>query len=305
MNGVAEAIDRNLDLDVAVLFEELLQVERVVAEARLCLRATDLESGLELTRVPNEAHALPAPAGRRLEQTRLPDPLGLIDGMVFVAQHRGAGDRRQAICAEKTASGLFRGEALQHLGRRTDEGQIVGTHDVGETLVLGQEAVSGMDGIAAGDDRGREDGRSRKVAVFGVCRADADGLVGELRGQTFAVGLAVGDDGAYSEASAGTQNSQRNFAAVGDQDLAEHQPFPAAPAGSRSGRPASPPAERSGSSMRTSSCPYSTASPDSARLEPMTPSTGETTSWLTPRTFTWPIRSPDRTRIPTARSLRG
>src|ERR1035437_7419885 len=99
MNGAAEAIDRNLDLDVAVLFEELLQVERVVSEACLCLRATDLEGRLELTRVPNEAHALPATAGGRLEQDRVSDPLGLLQGMVFVAQHRGAGDRGQAICA--------------------------------------------------------------------------------------------------------------------------------------------------------------------------------------------------------------
>jgi hypothetical protein len=48
VDGVAEAVHRDLDLDVAVVVEELLEIERVVAEAGLGLGAADLEGGLEL-----------------------------------------------------------------------------------------------------------------------------------------------------------------------------------------------------------------------------------------------------------------
>ena len=43
VDAVAVAVDRDLDLDVAVLVEPLLEVERVVAERGLRLRAADLE----------------------------------------------------------------------------------------------------------------------------------------------------------------------------------------------------------------------------------------------------------------------
>ena len=49
--------------------------------------------------------------------------------------------------------------------------------------------------------------------------------------------------------------------------------------------------------MTSSSWPYSTASPDSARLAPTMPSAGATTSWATPSMSTAPSRSPARTRV--------
>src|SRR5664280_638025 len=304
VDGVPETVYRHLDLDVAVVLEELLQVERVVAKAGHGLGAADLECGFQLARRAHEAHALAAAAGRRLDQDRIANPRRLFERVGLVAQHARAGDRGQAVGGEDATRGLLRCEALKHFGRGTDECQAVGPDDLGEALVLRKETVAGVDGVTAGDDRGGDDCGRGEIASLGVGRPDADGLVGQLSGQAFAIGLAVGDDGADAESPAGAQDPQRYLAAVGNQDLAEHQAFPAtATASGPAG--ATPAGTCSGSSMRTSSCPYSTASPASARLEPMIPSTGDTTSCWTPRTSTVPILSPARTRIPTARSRRG
>ena len=90
--------------------------------------------------------------------------------------------------------------------------------DLGERLVLGQEAVAGVDRVAAGDERRGDDRRGRQVRPARVGRADADRLVGELDRQAVAIGLAVGDDRLDAERPAGAQDAERDLAAVGDED---------------------------------------------------------------------------------------
>src|SRR4029078_7093069 len=98
------------------------------------------------------------------------------------------------------------------------------TDDLGEALVLRQEAVAGMDRVAAGHDRGADDRRDGKVRAARVRRADADRLVRKLNRQRFPVGLAVDDDGLDAERSARPEDPERDLAAICDEDLPEHQP---------------------------------------------------------------------------------
>ena len=161
---MAVAIDRDLDLDVAVLVEPLLEVERVVAEGGLRLGAADAQHRLELARGADHAHALAAAAGRRLDQDRVADPLGLAERVQLVAQHAvGARDRRQAVAAEQLARPGLGGEALEDRRRRPDERQAVRGDDLGEALVLGQEAVARVDRVAAGDEGGRDHRRRGQI----------------------------------------------------------------------------------------------------------------------------------------------
>ena len=89
------AVDRDLDLDVAVVVEPLLEVQRVVAERGLRLGAADLDRRLQLSRRPDHAHALAATARRRLDQHRVADAVRLGQAMLVVAEHAvGAGDGR-------------------------------------------------------------------------------------------------------------------------------------------------------------------------------------------------------------------
>ena len=117
----------------------------------------------------------------------------------------------------------FRCEALQHLGRGTDEREVVGADGIRESGVLGQEPVTRMDGVAAGDNRGRNDGGRREIASPRVCRSDADRLVGQLHGQAVAVGLAVGDDRRQAHGAARPEDPDGDLAAIGDQDTRNHQ----------------------------------------------------------------------------------
>ena len=155
------AIDCDLDLDVAVLVEPFLEVERVVAERGLGLAAAHLEHRFELARRAHHAHALAAAAGRWLDQHRIADPLGLGQRVLVVAEHPvRARDRRQAVGAQQLARAGLAGESLEDVGRRADERQAMGRDDFGEALVLGQEAVARMDRIAPGDECRRDDRRT-------------------------------------------------------------------------------------------------------------------------------------------------
>src|SRR3954470_1218073 len=86
-----------------------------------------------------------------------------------------------------------------------------------------------MDRVAAGHDGGRNERGSREVRAPRVGGADADRLVCELRGERLAVGLAVRDDGLDAERPARAQDSERDLAAIRDQDPAEHAAQASAP----------------------------------------------------------------------------
>ena len=79
-----------------------------------------------------------------------------------------------------------------------------------------------MDGVDVGDFGGGDDGGDVEIAVGGPRRADADGLVGKADVERVAVGLAVDGDGADAEFAAGVQDAQRDFAAIGNQNLTKH-----------------------------------------------------------------------------------
>ena len=176
VDAVAVAVDRDLDLDVAVLVEPALEVERVVAERRPRLGPADVERRLELARRPDHPHALAAAAGSRLDQQRVADPLALLERVGVVAQDAvRARDRRQPVRGQQPARRFLRGEPLEHGGRRPDEREVVGPDDLGEALVLGQEAVARVDRVAAGDDRGADHRRAPRGTTAsrrrGRCRS--------------------------------------------------------------------------------------------------------------------------------------
>ncbi len=125
---------------------------------------------------------------------------------------------------------LLRGEPIEDLRRRPDEGQAVVADGLREILVLGQKPVAGMDGIAARDQGCRDERRRREVAAPGVGGADADSLIGDLGGETLTVGLAVCHDRSQPERPAGSQDPQGDLAAVGDEDARDHAEPSVAPA---------------------------------------------------------------------------
>ena len=145
VDAVAEPVDRDLDLDVPVVLQPALEVQRVVAERGAGLGAADRQHGGQLARRADHPHALAAAARRRLDEHRVADPLRLLEGVGLVAEQARARDRRQAVIGEQPAGLLLRGEPLEDVGGRADEREPVGTHGVGERVVLGQEPVARVD----------------------------------------------------------------------------------------------------------------------------------------------------------------
>ncbi len=181
VDAVAEPVDGDLDLDVPVVLQPALEVEGVVAERRAGLGPADRQDRGELARGAHHAHALAAAPRGGLDQHRIADPLGLLEGVGLVAQQARARDGRQAVRGEQPAGLLLGREAFEHVRGRADEGEPVGADGVGERVVLRQEAVARVDGVAAGHERGGDERGCREVRAPRVGRADADGLVGEHR----------------------------------------------------------------------------------------------------------------------------
>jgi hypothetical protein len=108
---------------------------------------------------------------------------------------------------------------LDHARVRADEADVArGTH-LGQVGALGQEPVSRVDGVSAGDFRRTDDRRDVQVAVGAARRADAHVLVGEPDVQRVLVGLGVDGDGLDAQLAAGHDDSQGDFATVGDENL--------------------------------------------------------------------------------------
>src|SRR6056297_194678 len=137
-------------------------------------------------------------------------------------------------------------------GGGTDERQVMILDNLHETGVFRQKAIPGMDGRRAGHFAGGNDGGDRQVAVGRGGRSDADGFVCHAHMHRVGVRSGMHRDRRNAHLSAGTDDAQRDFTAVCDQDLVEH--------GSHS--------------SITRGAPYSTGAPSSIRMRLTVPDRG-------------------------------
>ena len=223
MNGVALAVAEYLDFDVARLAEIFLDIDRVVAECGLGLGARGRQCGREFLARFGDLHAAPAATGGGLDQNRVADFVGDFRRLAVVGDAAvGARHDRNA----QAFGGALGFDLVAHdadmLGLGTDEVQAVVVEDLGKARVLGQKAVAGMHGVGAGDLAGRENGGHVEIGVFRRRRADADAFVGKAHMHGVGVGGGMHRDGLDAKLLAGAQDSERDFAAVGDEDFIEH-----------------------------------------------------------------------------------
>lgn len=169
--------------------------------------------------------AVPAAAGRCLDQHRVAKFLRQLQGLAFAfdqpfaARHGGhiglAGHGAGRILVAQLGHGLRRG---------ADKGDVAIAADLGEMGVLGQKAVARMYRFRIADLGRADDLRNPEIAVRGLGRTDAVGLVGHLQIGGAAVGLA--EDGHRLDAHfpAGAKYPQGNLASIGNEYAIEHQP---------------------------------------------------------------------------------
>src|SRR6185436_9147658 len=80
-----------------------------------------------------------------------------------------------------------------------------------EARILREEAIAGVDRVAAGAQGGLDDRLGPQVAVGRARRADADGAVGEARGGAVAVDIRDSGDGLEPERAAGPDDAHRDL----------------------------------------------------------------------------------------------
>ena len=212
--------------------------------------------------VARDLHAAPAAAGRRLDQHRKAD----LAAIAIASRRRVTPPSEPGTTGMPSRCGGALGlDLVAHdadvLGLRADEMRCRAREDLGEARVLGQEAVARMHRVGAGDLAGGEQRRDVEVAVARRRRADAHALVGKPHMHGVGVGGGMHRDRRDAEFLAGAQDAQRDLAAVGNEDLVEHD-----------GNVAHE--RRSGHSMIISGSPNSTGWASSTRISLTVPERG-------------------------------
>ena len=92
----------------------------------------------------------------------------------------------------------------------------------GESGVLRQEAVAGMNGVGAGLLGGGDDLGDVEIGLARRRRADTNGLVRHIDVQRVAVGVGIDRDGGDAEPPRGPHDAAGDFAPIGDEQLGEH-----------------------------------------------------------------------------------
>ncbi len=207
---------------MARIDDELLQVDRVVAEARPGLGAGGAVGGGQPFGGVDPAHALAAAAGRGLEHDRIADRLGERRGAFEVGERvLAAGDDRHPGGDHQAAALDLGAHGVDRLGRGSDEGDAGIAALAGEAGAFGEEPISGMDGVGPAAHREIDDGVPSQIALPRGRRPDAVRLIGEQHRQPQAVGLGIDRHGADPPLAAPADHPHRDLAPVGDEDLAD------------------------------------------------------------------------------------
>ena len=214
------AVGEHLDLDVAGAADEALDEQPPVAEGLLGLARWPTSRRRRAPSGPStQPHAAPAAARRRLEQDRVadlarrlarasapssttsePSPIGDAE----LARRARARSPCRRCGASPSADGPTKAMPASAHARR-------------QLGALGEEAVAGVQRVAAGDRRGGDEAVDVEVALGRGGRADADDAVGELGAEAAAVGLGDGEDGLEALVEAGPDDPHGDLAAVGDE----------------------------------------------------------------------------------------
>jgi len=219
----ARAVAEDLHLDVARAVEVLLEVDGIVLEVALAETPYGVEQAGKILGVAAELQPDAAAARRALDHHRVADALGRGARLRDVAQQAGARQQRHAARRRGLARGVLESEDAHVLGARPDEAYPGLGEALGEAGVLAQEAVARMNRFGAAHAARRDDALDVEVALRHRRRPDADRLAGECDVTRVPVGLRVDRDARDAEAIERAQDPAGDRAAVGDQDLAEHQ----------------------------------------------------------------------------------
>ena len=212
-------VAKDLDLDVPGAGDQALGIERTVAKGALRLRLATGEGFGDLGLATHRAHAASAAARDRFQHDRLADRGEERPRRLDVADD-GALDHRRARAFGGLACAQLVAEEVERLRRRADEGQSGFSDGAGEGGVLGEEAVAGMDRLAAGRLGERDDPGPVEISG-GAGAAERMRFVGLAQVERLGVVFRIDRHALDPEIRRGAGDAHGDLAAVGDQELAE------------------------------------------------------------------------------------
>jgi len=224
VDGILVLVGQDLDLDVARVLQELLHVDRRVAEGSPGFGLGHLHRIDQRRLGVHHPHAATAAAAGGLDDDGITNALGRRPDLRRIVGQLTLGTRH----ARHTGldHGLLGRDLVTHdadrLGRRANELKTGLLDALGKVGVLAQEAIAGVNGFSIGHLGSRDDGRHVEVALRGRPRADTDGFVSQLDVFGLFVRLGVDHHGRHPQLTAGALDAQRDLAAVGDQNFLEH-----------------------------------------------------------------------------------
>ena len=120
------------------------------------------------------------------------------------------------------AGGILITHGVHGLDGRTDEFDFAAFADLGKVGVLGQETVSGMNGVHVPDFRRAQDPIDLQITFRARGRPDTNCFIRQLDVKGVDVGFRINRQGPNPEFLASPDDPQSNLAAVSDQDFFKH-----------------------------------------------------------------------------------
>ena len=222
---MALLIGHNLHLNVVRRRDELLHVALAVAKNGLALGTRLDERLCRIFHALDLANAATATTCTRLNKHGAANALGLGRCLLGTFEQIAARHDGHARRGSRSTCGVLVAHAVDHLGRRTDKSQAILVAVAYKARLLGKEAVPRMDRLCARLYGTGEHGIVVEVALGKTRAADAIRLVGKLHVQRVRIGRGINGDGLDAHIAARADNTDRDFAAVGDEHFVEHEAF--------------------------------------------------------------------------------
>ena len=224
IDRVLKGVGQDLDFDVARVLEKFLHVHRRVAKGSTGFGLGHGHGIDERGFGMHHAHAASAAAACGLDDDGVahgfgnaPDLRRVVGQLALRTRHAGDAGADHGLLGRDLVA-----HEPDRLGRGADELEAAFLHAFGKVGVFAQEAVAGVDGFGVGYFCRRNNGRHIEVAEVGRSRANAHGFFGQAHVFGVAVGLGIHHDRLDTQLAAGALDSERDLAAVGDQDFFEH-----------------------------------------------------------------------------------
>ena len=228
MHHVAVAVAQDLHLDVASTLHQLLEVHLVVAKGSQCLAPSRRQRIRQFRFAADNTHAATATAPTGLEHHWVADASRQLLALFQVQRQWRRGRHHRHVGGH---GGIARrnlvAQCAHHLGTWSDPLDAGSDHGFGKFWVLGEEAVSRVDGIHLGSAGDAQDVVDVEVGLQRfLALAHQVALIGLEAVERELVFLGIDRNGFLAHLVGGAHDANGDLAAVGNENFIEHSTSP-------------------------------------------------------------------------------